>query len=286
MIIDQYKFSTGELNQVQKQLDMERDSKMSTGGFSEKINFLIKNQNSQIIPMQSPVVVIEEDEETLSKEGSYRATSAGRSDPKSVKKPPRASSKEMCLEIPIEKDPSIQSEVSNLSRRSNISHLNLSVNLSSFSNIPPILKKNEKGKYIKEEHIVKTIFRKQRSGCPSRLSSLKDYPASKLSDNSSINNFVFPVKGNKDMNMMELIKVKREETEMSGIRKRVCRKIYSILYDELKVGKMMAKRLTLGVEARINHFYSHNQDPKIYIKVVKLLFKKVRVSNKFNFRWE
>jgi len=84
----------------------------------------------------------------------------------------------------------------------------------------------------------------------------------------------------KDLNTNQILKIKREERErngdLPGLRKRVCRKVYSILNKEFKKSKILSKKLTLALEYRINLlFYYKNPG---YIKTVKTLFKKLRVS--------
>lgn len=85
---------------------------------------------------------------------------------------------------------------------------------------------------------------------------------------------------NKEMTTNEIIKIKKESVvqqsnQMPGLRKRVCRKVYSILNKEFKKPKTLSKKLTLALEYRINIFYPYKKNE--YIKTVKSLFKKLRV---------
>lgn len=92
------------------------------------------------------------------------------------------------------------------------------------------------------------------------------------------------MKINKDMTTNEIIKIKKESgvtaSEMPGLRKRVCRKVYSILNKEFQKPKTLSKKLTLAIEYRINIFFNYKKNS--YIKTVKSLFKKLRVSPFFN----
>ena len=90
---------------------------------------------------------------------------------------------------------------------------------------------------------------------------------------------------NKELNTNQIIRIKKEGAgcgrEMPGLRKRVCRKVYGILYKEFKKPKALSKKLTLALEYRINLFFSY-QKPS-YMKTVKSLFKKLRVSFQIHF---
>ena len=85
---------------------------------------------------------------------------------------------------------------------------------------------------------------------------------------------------NKELNTNQIIRIKKEGAgnggEMPGLRKRVCRKVYGILYKEFQKPKSFSKKLTLALEYRINLFYPY-QKPS-YMRTVKSLFKKLRVS--------
>lgn len=257
--------------------------------FVEKINFLLKNKNQNFEIMKKPaleIVLADDEGRKMQEEPKYSSTSSPRpletakkaiQDLGSIQNSELTSKPNLGPDLR-RREGSIYSGSSNMSRNSKISQLNFGTNLSTYSTNPPINKKNEKGRFVKEEHIVKTLYLRQMSPSASRFSSNRDEQSSRHSNDSTMDKFAFPINGNKDMNMMELIEVKREEAQMSGIRKRVCRKVYSILFNECKVGKSMARNLTLAVEARINHFFPHNSNAKLYIKVVKTLFKKIKVE--------
>jgi len=87
----------------------------------------------------------------------------------------------------------------------------------------------------------------------------------------------------KYLNTNQILKIKKEEKErngdLPGLRKRVCRKVYSILNKEFKKPKILSKKLTLALEYRINLLFYY-QNPS-YIKTVKTLFKKLRVKKFF-----
>lgn len=72
------------------------------------------------------------------------------------------------------------------------------------------------------------------------------------------------------------VKKESQEAEMPGLRKRVCRKVYNIIHKEFQRPKELAKKLTLAIEYRINKMTPHHT--KQYLKTVKLIFKKLRVS--------
>ena len=118
-------------------------------------------------------------------------------------------------------------------------------------------------------------------GSPQRSSSAIISMKSDLSSQGSINLSFSSVSTTpimtKDLNTNQIIRLKKEGSgkEMPGLRKRVCRKVYSILYKEFKKPQKLSKKLTLAIEYRINIFYPYQE--KNYIKIVKLLFKKLRV---------
>ena len=280
----------------------ERLSRLSNAeSLASKINFLLKNdpQDQNDINTKNKNFVLDSEKEKKNNNINvgYRSTSNPRIlDPKNSKSS-SANKEDRSFENEKEKlneshhqenevremkekslkDPSVYSRTSNISRNSSISQLNFGTNLSTYSKNPPKQKKDEKGKYVKEEHIVKTSYMKHFGQSLSEFSSKRGDHYSRHSNDSGMNNFTFPINGNKNMNMLQLIQVKREEAQVTGVRKRVCRKIYSILYKDCKVGNSTARDLTLGVEARINHFYPHHVDSKLYIKTVKTLFRKIKV---------
>ena len=181
---------------------------------------------------------------------------------------------------------SIVSEVSFKTNLSNLSQLNLNSNLSTFSQSLPKCKKNEKGKYLKEEHIVKTLYRKKvLNGSLMSKDQNKSDKSDIFSRGSKIsypnNSTEKKDKMNQNMNVADIIQVKREagvkSPSHSIVRKRVCRKIYSILTKECKVETKMARNLSLALELRINSFYPENPNSKTYIKVIKNIFDKIRV---------
>lgn len=72
------------------------------------------------------------------------------------------------------------------------------------------------------------------------------------------------------------VKKESQEAEMPGLRRRVCRKVYNIIHKEFQKPKELAKKLTLAIEYRINKMTPHHT--KQYLRTVKLIFKKLRVS--------
>lgn len=72
------------------------------------------------------------------------------------------------------------------------------------------------------------------------------------------------------------VKKEIQEKEMPGLRRRVCRKVYNIIHKEFQKPKELSKKLTLAIEFRINKMTPHHT--KQYLKTVKLIFKKLRVS--------
>lgn len=71
------------------------------------------------------------------------------------------------------------------------------------------------------------------------------------------------------------VKKELHETEMPGLRRRVCRKVYNIIHMEFQKPKELSKKLTLAIEYRINKMTPYHT--KQYLKTVKLIFKKLRV---------
>lgn len=63
---------------------------------------------------------------------------------------------------------------------------------------------------------------------------------------------------------------------MPQLRKKVCRKIYTIIHEEFKKPKEIAKKLTLDLEYRINKTTPFHSD--LYLKTIKQIFKKLRVG--------
>lgn len=76
--------------------------------------------------------------------------------------------------------------------------------------------------------------------------------------------------------------VKREENKqniiMDKLRKKVCRKIFSILRDQYKIPTADAKEVTLNLEERVNLLYPSYSSAKHYINTVKILFTKLKVE--------
>lgn len=137
--------------------------------------------------------------------------------------------------------------------------------------------------YAKEQHILKTLYLSrlsQRSGSVSNLSLLSS-SGSKLRlkrkrKKCKLEPFTAsPSSFKKDMSLQEILKVKVEHSEMTKIRKRVCRKILSILMKEFNLNKLAAKKLTLAIESRIN-FLGPSETEK-YLEIVKTLFGKIKV---------
>ena len=77
------------------------------------------------------------------------------------------------------------------------------------------------------------------------------------------------------------LSVKREEnqdnTMMNKLRKKVCRKIFSIFKEDYKLPIADAKEITLNLEERVNIIYPQYSSMKHYIYTIKNLFKKLKV---------
>jgi len=71
--------------------------------------------------------------------------------------------------------------------------------------------------------------------------------------------------------------VKLEASELSDLRKKVCRKIYELLLKDFVQEKKTAKTLTINMEHKINLIFSSVHSQKSYIKVIKTIFKKLKV---------
>jgi hypothetical protein len=142
----------------------------------------------------------------------------------------------------------------------------------------------KRAKYKKKPYTRK--FSKPVSFAPSAAMSFK----SGISKSSSFSNFsnlrfknppkidpkILKLGKSKKQASSQLITVKVEESEMSGLRKRVCRKVNEILVKEFKLQKSMSKRLTLAIEAKVNHHFDSNSES--YLNVIKNVFRKLRVS--------
>lgn len=79
--------------------------------------------------------------------------------------------------------------------------------------------------------------------------------------------------------------VKREDTQetliMDKLRKKVCRKIFTILKDEHNMPISDAKEATLNLEERVNMLFPTYSSAKHYIEIIKTLFRKVKVCLSF-----
>lgn len=72
--------------------------------------------------------------------------------------------------------------------------------------------------------------------------------------------------------------IKIEHTELSSLRKKVCRKIYEFLSKDYIPDKSQAKRITLELEKKVNFFFNSKLSKKRYIGIIKAIFKKLRVG--------
>jgi hypothetical protein len=77
------------------------------------------------------------------------------------------------------------------------------------------------------------------------------------------------------------LNIKREEcTETlikDKLRRKVCRKVYSILKGEYKLPSAEAKNLTLNLEERVNLLYPSYSSAKQYVLTIKTLFTRLKV---------
>ncbi len=72
--------------------------------------------------------------------------------------------------------------------------------------------------------------------------------------------------------------VKFEGGELPKIRRKVCRKIYSILMEEFNVDKQVAKAATLNLEYRLNSVVDYSsQGEKAYLSFVKNVVQHIKV---------
>lgn len=80
------------------------------------------------------------------------------------------------------------------------------------------------------------------------------------------------------------LSVKREDNRenmiMDKLRKKVCRKIFTILRDEYNVPIIEAKEATLNLEENVNTLFPSYSSSKHYIEIIKTLFKKLKVNNR------
>lgn len=81
------------------------------------------------------------------------------------------------------------------------------------------------------------------------------------------------------------LNVKREEcTETlikDKLRRKVCRKVFSILKDEYKLPSAEAKNLTLNIEERVNLLYPSYSSAKQYVLTIKSFFSKLKVITSY-----
>ena len=156
-------------------------------------------------------------------------------------------------------------------------------------------------KYSKESHALKIAFlNRATSNCPSQSSKLSfrkrknplktnAFLPSDLqsvggkSANSGVSS-TFSSKagqsriGESKKSSLLNYGIKQEAGEFSSLRKKVCRKIYEIFSKEYITDKKEAKRVTLELEKKINFFFNSSMSKKRYIGVIKIIFKKLRVS--------
>lgn len=144
-----------------------------------------------------------------------------------------------------------------------------------------------KKQYKKPKHpIFKSPYAKPQFLALKRNASLSSIQSDISSQPSLNDSFTSISKAmGKYLNTNQILMIKTEEKErngdLPGLRKRVCRKVYSILNKEFKKPKTLSKKLTLALEYRINLLFYY-QNPS-YIKTVKTLFKKLRVNFYFIF---
>ena len=156
-------------------------------------------------------------------------------------------------------------------------------------------------KYAKESHALKIAFlNRATSNCPSQSSKVsfrkRKKPLKKRaflpSDLQSVGgksaksgvSSTFSSKagqsriGESKKSSLLNYGIKQEPGEFSSLRKKVCRKIYEIFSKEYITDKKEAKRVTLELERKINFFFNSSMSKKRYIGVIKIIFKKLRVS--------
>lgn len=167
------------------------------------------------------------------------------------------------------------------SQQSSLNFSTDSMSISRNTNTKPLLIKTDA-----KNSVFKSPFKKPDiKGNNYVFNSLRNSAKSDLSSHGSFadsfsSNFYRGAKINKEMTTNEIIKIKKESfsnsNDMPGLRKRVCRKVYSILNKEFKKPKTLSKKLTLAIEYRINRYFPYKKES--YIKTVKSLFKKLRVN--------
>lgn len=62
----------------------------------------------------------------------------------------------------------------------------------------------------------------------------------------------------KSTNVSSIKKESQQEVELSSLRRKVCRKVFNIIHKEFQRPKVLAKRLTLAIEYRINKMSPHH----------------------------
>lgn len=74
--------------------------------------------------------------------------------------------------------------------------------------------------------------------------------------------------------------VKFEGGELPKTRRKVCRKIYSILMEEFNVDKQAAKAATLNLEYRLNSVVDYSSEgEKAYLSFVKNVVQHIKVGS-------
>lgn len=78
------------------------------------------------------------------------------------------------------------------------------------------------------------------------------------------------------------LNLKQEESHrnvvMDKLRRKVCRKIYSILRNEYAMPNIEAKNVTLAIDGKVNSLFPAYTVAKNYVLAIKNLFHKLRVS--------
>ena len=84
--------------------------------------------------------------------------------------------------------------------------------------------------------------------------------------------------GDKNMSLQQILEQHQIKTQqqMPSLRRRICKKSYEIFYQEKNQDKNVAKSLALITEELINNKFNYQGGE--YMKVIKSLFKKIRVS--------
>jgi len=134
-----------------------------------------------------------------------------------------------------------------------------------------------KKRFKKEAHSLKLAYLSRTSeSCPSEISDLS-LPKRRPSYQKPRSNNQTPTKKQPSRASSFSSMVKLEASELTDFRKKECWKIYELMLKDFVSDKKKAKMVTINMEHKINQVFSSVHSKKSYIRVVKTIFKKLKV---------